>query len=174
MYLLSIQGRYAPAFQLKNDAALQLKKQVEGLTHQQAHIISSRFRTDLVYEDDENRLEDFLERWCKSLGYPYKSDIKLKFFRSAEEDVSLSQFFYRLHLLKRIPNWYNAYLEKLVQLLAREGQCPLCTKLSEAMKLFCDSVELLRIKQGQDSLLKSVNEFVKLKHLAAYGNKNYN
>lgn len=174
MHLLSIQGRYAPAFQLKNDVALQLREQIEGLTHQQSHIISSRFRTDLVYEDDENRLEDFLARWCHTLGYPYDSAVKVKFFRSAEEDVSLSQFFFRLQLLRRIPNWYNRYLEKLVPLLAREAQCPLCAKLSDAMEQYCDAVELLRIKQDHNSLLRSVNEFVKLKNLAAYGKRNCN
>lgn len=167
MYLLSIQGRYAPAFQLKCDAALKFRRQIEAVTSKRSQIISSKFRSDLVYEDDVNRLEDFLKLWCESVSYPYESSVKLKFFRSAEEAVSISQFFYRLHLLRRFPKWYNGYLEKLVNILARKDQCPLCHRLSEAMEHFCEAVEFRRLKEEQQTLIKSVHEFVKLKHLAS-------
>lgn len=174
MYLLSIQGRYAPAFQLKNAAALQLRQQIEAVTNRHTQIISSKFRSDLIYEDDENRLEDFLETWCESVGYPFDSSVKLKFFRSAEDAISISQFFYRLHLLKRFPKWYDGYLEKLVNVLVQKTHCPLCQKLSEAMEQFCEAVEVRRLKENHEALIKSVHEFVKLKHLASLHKRNDN
>lgn len=167
MYLLSVQGRYAPAFHLNNAGSQALKQHVETLTNQNTLLISSRFRSDLVYEDHENRLEYFLETWCQLAGYPYDKSVKLKFFRSAEEAVSISQFFYRLHLLKRFPVWYNAYLEKLVNVLIHKEQCSLCYRLAQAMEKFCEAVEMRRLKEDRQVLINSVQEFVKLKHLSS-------
>lgn len=166
MYLLSIQGRYAPAFQLKSDAAAAFRQKIETLTRGDSLIISSKFRSDLVYEDHENRLEEFLESWCRTVGQPYDNKVKLKFFRSGEEAVSISYFFYRLHLLRRFPKWYDGYLEKLVNVLMLRANCPLCTRLTEAMEQFSEAVEIRRLKKDQEALIKSVHEFVTLKHLA--------
>lgn len=174
MYLLSIQGRYAPAFQLKYAAALQLRQQIEAVTNKHTQIISSKFRSDLIYDDDINRLEEFLEIWSDSVGYPYDNSLKLKFFRSAEEAVSISQFFYRLHLLRRFPKWYDGYLENLLNVLDQKTHCPLCQKLSEAMEQFCEAVEVRRLKRNHETLIKSVHEFVKLKHLASLHKRNDN
>ena len=174
MFLLSVQGRYAPAFQLTKEAETKLRRQIEAITQRQVLIISSKFRTDLLYEDDTNRLEQFIKVWCEAVGYPYTNSLKLNFFRSDEEVTSLTYFLYRLQLIKRIPRWYNGYMERLNQVLRENSRHPLCQKLSEGMEKFRENAEKKRLKAESEALLQSVHEFVNLKDLTSFNKRNCN
>ena len=174
MYLLSIQGRYAPAFQLNNSAALKLKQLVEGATKKQALVVSSRFRSDLVYEDDTDSLIASLKMWCDLVGYSYTESLKLKFFRSDEEHISLDAFFYRLQLIRSIPRWYELYMEELTKVLEANPFNPHCLKLSGLLEVFCEAVEKQCLKTEKEAIIRQLSCFVNLKKLGTSHNSNCN
>lgn len=174
MYLLSVQGRYAPGFSLSRELEQTLRQKIEAVTQQQVLIISSRFRTDLLYEDDTNRLDEILKIWCDLVGQSFSHTLKLKFFRSDEEEISLTNFLYRLQLIKRIPAWFTAYMKKLAEVLEEEPQNPLCRKLAEGVENFRKADEKQRQRIEKETLLKSVHTFVNLKNIASSYNRNCN
>ena len=174
MYLLSIQGRYAPAFQLKENAALKLKQQVEAATNKQALVISSRFRSDLIYQDTTNSLVASLKLWCEIVGYDYSDSLKLKFFRSDEEQVSLNSFLNRLQLIRSVPRWYELYLEELTKVLAENAYHPLCQKLSGPLEKYLLTVEKQNLKTEKEAVIRGVSRFVNLKKLGNSNNSNCN
>ena len=174
MYLLSIQGRYAPAFQLKENAALRLKQQIEAATNKQALVISSRFRSDLIYQDTTNSLVGSLKIWCELVGHDYSDSLKLKFFRSDEEQISLNSFFYRLQLIRSVPRWYELYIEELMKVFAENAFHPLCQKLSGPLEKYLRTVEQQNLKTEKEAVLKGVSRFVNLKKLGNSYNSNCN
>lgn len=174
MYLLSIQGRYAPAFQLKNSAAGKLKHQIEATTKQPALVISSRFRSDLIYLDNTNSLVESMKVWCHLVGYHYTDALKMKFFRSDEEATSLHYFFLRLQLIKRIPGWYNGYVKEFEKVLLENPQHPLYPKLYGAMESFLQAIEKQRIKGENEVNIKRVSKFINLNNLAGSNSDNCN
>lgn len=175
MNLLSIQGKYAPTFQLQDDMAIELKQNIEAITKKQVLIISSKFRSDLIYNDDQDRIDTFLKSWCNAVGYTYSNSVKQKFFRSTDEAISLSYFLYRLHLLKRIPKWYEDYFKKLMNILTLtvNADHPLCKKLYEAMDILRVAVDQHRLK-GEKEILENMNNFVDLKNLVSRNQNNDN
>lgn len=174
MYLLSVQGRYAPGFRLSRELEQKLRQQIEAVTHKHVLIISSKFRTDLLYEDDTNRLEEFLKIWCDLVGQPFTHSLKLNFFRSEEEEISLNYFFYRLQLIKRIPPWFTTYMQKLGEVMERDALNPLCRKLAESLENFRKADEKQRQRIEKETLRKSVHKFVNLKSMATSYKKNCN
>lgn len=174
MYLLSVQGRYAPGFSLSRELEQKLRQQIEAVTQQQVLIISSKFRTDLLYEDDTNRLEEILKIWCELVGQPFTHSLKLKFFRSDEEEISLNYFLYRLQLIKRIPTWFTTYMQKLGEVLEEDARNPLCRKLAERVENFHKADEKQRQRIEKETLLKSVHTFINLKNIATSYKRNFN
>lgn len=174
MYLLSVQGRYAPGFRLSRELEQKLRQQIEAVTQKHVLIISSKFRTDLLYEDNTNRLEEFLKIWCELVGQSFTHSLKLKFFRSDEEEISLNYFFYRLQLIKRIPIWFTTYMQQLGKVLEEEGRNPFCRKLAESVENFRKADEKQRQRIEKETILKSVHKFINLKSMATSYKRNCN
>ena len=133
MNLLSIQGHFAPAFRLNETAKEVIKRYVETITRADIVIISSKFRTDLIFYDQVDHMEEIIIKWCDITGHTFKESTKLKFFRSCNELHSITHFFYRLYLLSRMPLWYKMYHEQLLSTWIENPRDPLLGTIMKVM-----------------------------------------
>lgn len=174
MYFLSVQGRYAPDFLLTGELEQKLRQQITTITKQHVLIISSKFRTDLLYQDDTNRLEEVLKIWCHLVGQSFSPSLKMEFFRSDEEELSLNYFFFRLQLIKRIHTWFTPYMQKLEVVLEKEALNPICQKLFARVEDFRKADEKQRQRTDKDTIRRSVHRFVNLKNIASSYKRDFN
>lgn len=174
MNLLSIQGHFAPAFRLNTIQATECKKQVETLSQEPACIISSKFRTDILYFDEDSHVEEILRTWCKLCGVTYKETTKLKFFCSNDIAVSLTQFFYRLQLLHRMPQWHSMYYKELLSMWIENPKEPILYSLNKIMILMNESNNEHSLKLNNDKFQQIVAKFIDLGNLTSLNKKNVN
>ncbi|MGK7390186.1 MAG: hypothetical protein ACNS60_07535 [Candidatus Cyclobacteriaceae bacterium M2_1C_046] len=166
MNLISIQGHYAPAYYLNKAEAAELKLQVESLTHQHVLVISSKFRTDLIYYGDDYVVE-ILKLWCIISGTAFKESTKQKFFYSHSDLSSLTHFFYRLHLLYRMPRWHKEFYEQLLSMWMENPKEPALDTLIKITMLLTELHNEHSLILGQTDCQQIIERFVDLKSLTS-------
>jgi hypothetical protein len=128
-----------PGFRLDRADAAELKKQVEAISQEHVLVISSKFRTDLIYYDVDDHVDEILRIWCNICGVSYKDSTKQKFFRSKNELLTLTHYFYRLQLLYRMPQWHKVYYEELLSMWIENPKEPVLGTLNKVMILLNES-----------------------------------
>lgn len=170
MNLLSIQGHFAPAFRLNKADAAELKKQVEIISQEHVLVISSKFRTDLFYYDVDDHVEEIIRIWCDISGVTYNDSTKIKFFRSRNELLTLTHFFYRLQLLFRMPQWHKAYSEELLSMWIENPKEPVLGILMKVMILLNESCNEHTLKLNETEFKQVVGRFINLRNLTFLNN----
>ncbi len=113
MNLISIQGKYAPGFYFKGDELFACESLMKSLANDDFLVISSRFRSDILYLREHERNTSVVRIWCLYKRKEYNSTLLNRFYRSTDTTESLSEFFVRLLYLRRVPAWYNPYIHVL-------------------------------------------------------------
>ena len=117
-------------------------------------VISSRYRTDIIYESVLEKNKSIIRLWCFYKGKDFDIIWLKRFFRTVGSENSMEHFFTRLLLLKRIPTWYDLYMNELNQILKNsEGKIPAmleeCLEILTKKKIFAPYISQTDTKREQ-------------------------
>lgn len=174
MNLLSIQGHFAPAFRLNKADAAELQKKVMTITQDHIVMISSKFRTDLIFYNGGEHMEKITRIWCDIAGVTYKDHIKNRFFRSSTELITLTHFFYRLQLLSRMPQWYKMYYEQLLSAWMENPKDPILDTLIKVMTQLNELFNEHSLKLDENEFRHIMGRFINLRNMASMNDKSAN
>ena len=174
MNLLSIQGPHAPALYLDKHQEIDLEQQVSAIIHDRALVISSKFRTDILYYGNKDHVDTLLMCWFAKSGSQYNASKKSKFYRSDDELTTLTSFFYRLHLLNQFPQWHHAYYENFISKLIDNPKNDLCHKLFEILNILMENFDEHLLKVDKAALHHLIDRSVSLRKLAETNKLNIN
>lgn len=97
---ISIQGKYAPYFYFQHLDADNFRSIVESETSGNSLVISSAYRTDILYSSNEEKSDQIIKKWCDYMGYHFDSHVKSKFIRSTNEKETFELYYDTLlHML---------------------------------------------------------------------------
>ena len=174
MNLLSIQGHFAPAFRLNKEDAVELQEKVKVITQERVVVISSKFRTDLVFYEGDDKMEQITRIWCDIAGVIYKDHIKTRLFRSSTELITLTHFFYRLQLLSRMPQWYKMYYEQLLSTWMENPKDQILDTLIKVMTQLNELFNEHSLKLDEYEFRQIVGRFLNLREMASMNEKSSN
>ena len=123
--LISIQGKYASHYRFKRQNAQSFKDLIQGITGSCCTVISSRFRTDLIYISKKLNHRDVLKLWELHLEEELNQKQRHLFvYKSGKESV-LNHYFNSLNKLCQIHDWYNEYVEEFNYLYSIDQKNPM-------------------------------------------------
>lgn len=131
---LSIQGRCAPSFWFKNRDAHCFRSLIESFTLSRALVLSSIYRTDILFCFPEDHTELILRLWCLWKEFPLNAEIKSKFLRTADNKEALEFYFDTLFHLSHHTHQFEQYRERLSEILHQEPDNAILNEL-----ISCDS-----------------------------------
>ncbi|MGB3469154.1 MAG: hypothetical protein WBA74_27965 [Cyclobacteriaceae bacterium] len=106
---LCIQGKYAPKFHLKNECSQNFRSLIESVTLSSALVISSRYKSDIIYCAAEDRTVELIKMWSTYLGISFEGSLPEKFTKANGESDLLEFYFVKLAHLSMHRNWYREY-----------------------------------------------------------------
>ncbi len=137
MNLVSIQGKLAPGMQFKGEDLHVCHQLMRSLSDNRYLVISSRYRTDILYDSILEKNQSIIRLWCFYKGKDFDDAWLKRFFRTSGSKDSLEHFFTRLLLLKRIPTWYDLYMNELNQILTNnDGK--ITTMVEECLEILTE------------------------------------
>ena len=120
MNFLCIQGEYARGFRLNSDSIQSFRSMVESMTLSSALVISSPYRSDLLYQSEEHISEQLLRVWCAYKGSPFKASYSNQFTEAFGTSETLEYFFVKLTHLSRRKIWLQPYLNQFREICLKE------------------------------------------------------
>lgn len=118
--LLCIQGKYAPTFFLKNQCAHHFRSLIESVTLSNAIVISSRYKSDVIYSADKNITTDLIKMWTTYQGIPYTDRLPEKFTSTDSGSSFLEYYFIKLAHLSMRNGWYRDYCRQFTEVCSQE------------------------------------------------------
>ena len=106
---ISIQGKYAPYFCFERPDADHFRSIVESATSGNSLIISSAYRTDILYSSPEEKSDLIIKKWCDYMGYHYDSHVNSKFIRSSCQKETFELYYDTLLQMILHTNHFNGY-----------------------------------------------------------------
>ncbi len=129
--LISIQGKYAAHYRFKNQSAQSFKDLIQGITGKCCTVISSRFRTDIIYSTEDLNPKDVLKLWASKIDESLDRKQRHQFvFKSGKAEV-LNHFFNSLNKLCHIHDWYREYVVEFNDLYAFDRNNPILKMIAE-------------------------------------------
>ena len=117
---LCIQGKYARGFHLNGDSIQSFRSLVESMTLSSALVISSPYRSDLLYHSDEDISLKLLRVWCAYKGSPYQDAYASRFTQAFGIEETLEFFFVKLTHLSRRKTWLHPYTNQFTEICLKE------------------------------------------------------
>ncbi|MEO9482965.1 MAG: hypothetical protein ABJG47_05945 [Ekhidna sp.] len=167
---IHIQGKEAPRFHFRDQTSRSFKSVIQSLTEGSPLIISSLYRTDVIYSGSVDKSADILKLW-ELYTKRIENRKQLTFIEGREK--TLETFFTSLVTLSSVSLWYNSYLEEFRHTCSLDYSNPIlkdlksCEKyLQESQKTVyrplteIDSADLLPRKEVYANLSKHINDFL--------------
>ena len=117
---LCVQGKYAPRFHLKNESTQNFRSLIESITLSNAVVISSRYKSDLIYHAEEDLSYQLIKAWSVFNGLEYKNSFLNKFISANGESDTLEYFFVKLVHLSMNRDWYIDYCHHFEEVCKKE------------------------------------------------------
>lgn len=167
---IHIQGREAPRFHFRDQTSRSFKSVIQSLAEGSPLVISSFYRTDIIYNSTVDKSEKLLKLW-ELYTKPIAAHNPLTFVEG-REDV-LETFFTSLVALSSVSLWYNGYLEEFRHACSLDYANPILKDLKNCEKYLqdshktvyrplteIDSADLLPRKEVYADLSKHINDFL--------------
>lgn len=167
---IHIQGKEAPRFHFRDQTSRSFKSVIQSLTIGSPLLISSLYRTDIIYKTESDKSEEILKLW-ELYTKPIENRKLLTFIEG--RDKTLESFFTTLVALSSVSLWYNAYLEEFRHSCSLDYSNPILQDLKECEKYLQDSQktiyrplttinsnDLLPRKEVYADLSKHINDFL--------------
>ncbi|MEL7148959.1 MAG: hypothetical protein AAFO69_21470 [Bacteroidota bacterium] len=90
------------------------------MTLKSALVISSPYRSDLLYQADEDISQKLLRVWCAYKGIAFQNEFKQRFTHSVGEEETLEYFFVKLTHLSQHKSWYRPYAGQFEEICRKE------------------------------------------------------
>ncbi|MTI39445.1 hypothetical protein [Fulvivirga lutimaris] len=134
--MISIQGPQARGFYLDAGKLTNFNSVLRGIIGHQFLLISSKFRTDILYFSEVDQNKNIIKLLCREVGKEYDKNQLEKFFRTTDKQSTFEQYFLRLMYLSSRSQWYSQYIAEAQQVLVDYSQ----NKVSIALKDCIDHV----------------------------------
>ncbi|MEP1034139.1 hypothetical protein [Ekhidna sp.] len=170
LHYIHIQGKEAPRFHFRDQTSRSFKSVIQSLAKGSPLVISSLYRTDILYHADADKSENILKLW-ELYSKPIEDRSVLTFVAGREH--SLETFFTSLVALSSVSLWYNSYLEEFRHACSLDYSNPILQDLKNCEKYLQDSqktvyrplteidaADLLPRKEVYADLSKHFNDFL--------------
>ncbi|WP_258103954.1 hypothetical protein [Marinoscillum sp. MHG1-6] len=117
---ISAQGWHAPSFRFKNHSAHQFRSLIEAMTLNQALLVSSMYRTDLLYFSEKNMNKPILKVWCLLTGNNYTDSLAQKLLTGQGDQEVFELYFDSMSHLKLHDRYYKRYKTTLNEIFHLE------------------------------------------------------
>lgn len=167
---IHIQGKEAPRFHFRDQTSRSFKSVIQSLTEGSPLVISSLYRTDLIYMSSTDKTEEILKLW-QLYTKPMESIKPLSFIEG--RDKALETFFTSLVALSSVSLWYNEYLEEFRHACSLDYSNPILQDLKSCEQYLqdsqktvyrplteIDSADLLPSDEVFGHLSKHINDFL--------------
>ncbi len=167
---IHIQGREAPRFHFRDQTSRSFKSVIQSLAEGSPLVISSLYRTDIIYKADIDKSEQVLKLW-ELYTKPIEDKTLLTFVEGRERGLEI--FFTSLVALSSVSLWYNSYLEEFRHTCSLDYSNPILQDLKNCEKYLqdsqktvyrpltkIDSADLLPRKEVYADLSKHINDFL--------------
>ncbi|MGK7397574.1 MAG: hypothetical protein ACNS62_23555 [Candidatus Cyclobacteriaceae bacterium M3_2C_046] len=174
--LISIQGKFAPTFWLKNLFEPELFNIVQSLSLKPAIVISSPARTDIIYQNHQDLSQPVLKMWCHFTGKIYQDQISNYFHIKNGTLNVLDYYFSSLDCLSRRERDFQLYQSCFRSHYQMMPAHPILTILVECDQHLHQKKSILPIKGigiNRKPLNKKINPSL-LKTLGVIDKTNYN
>ena len=131
LYYLQIQGRYAAGYYL-GEKSQDFKSLLESMTNAPALVISSKYRTDIIFSSEEDCVKEVFKVWRFYTGRT-SFDVN-KFTLYLEREAILQHFFKSLVALSKMKDWYAKFLIEFKEICRADRNSPIAQDL-----LACES-----------------------------------
>lgn len=117
---LCIQGKYAPRFYLKNESAQNFRSLIESITLSNALVISSRYKSDLIYSAEEDLTNQLIKAWSAYKGLEFKDSFLDNFISASGDSDTLEYFFIKLAHVSMHRDWYIDFCQHFEEICEKE------------------------------------------------------
>ena len=153
IHLISIEGKAARKFYLEPDKAANLQTVIRGQNAGRSLLISTRFRSDLIFHADEPVHEDLMKIWAMHADCDHEDMGRLTpEFCSGNEPV-LDYFFQTMNRLSAHGYKYRRYQKTLSKALQNEPGNPILKMLTDCDR-YLTSLEAIKRKPLIESSLR--------------------
>ncbi len=169
LHYIHIQGKDAPSFYFRDQTAQHFKSLIQSMTQGSSLVISSLYRTDILYHAETDFNESILKMW--SLQESSFDSQKLVF--ANQRDKALELFFTSLVALSSAQLWYEAYLVEFRNACSIDQNNPILKDLKQCEAYLQEShstierpsidqnpKDLLPRKEVFQNLLDQINDFL--------------
>ncbi|WP_420317363.1 hypothetical protein [Ekhidna sp.] len=166
---IHIQGKEAPKFSFRNKTAQNFKSLIQSITDGSSLVISSLYRTDVLYHAKEDHSDDIFKLW--SLQEESFDPSKLQIVEG--RDQALELFFTSLVSFSSASKWYEAYLEEFGHACSLDRNNPILKDLKLCEQYLQSShqtvarpvaganhEDLLPRKEVFEDLVRQINDFL--------------
>ncbi|MEQ8907015.1 hypothetical protein [Ekhidna sp.] len=169
LHYIHIQGKEAPPFYFRDKTAQNFKSLIQSLSDGSSLVISSLYRTDVLYSSTNDLSGNILKLW--SLQEDNFDPSRLTFVSG--RDNALELFFTSLVSFSSASKWYEIYLEEFRHACSLDRNNPilkdlkLCEQYLQASHQTIprpiagnDTQDLLPRREVFDDLVKHINDFL--------------
>lgn len=166
---IHIQGKEAPSFYFRDKTAQHFKSLIQSLGDGSSLVISSMYRTDVLYTADKELSKDIFKLWALQEENFDESRLKV---RTGRNEV-LELFFTSLVSFSSVYKWYDIYLNEFRHACSLDQNNPilkdlkLCEQyLQESHRTLTRPIadanahDLLPRKEVFQDLVKHINDFM--------------
>lgn len=167
---IHIQGKEAPRFHFRDQTSRSFKSVIQSLTEGSPLVISSLYRTDIIYKSADDKSEEILKLW-ELYTKPIEYTKPLTFVTGRERVLEI--FFTSLVALSSVSIWYNGYLEEFRHACSLDYSNPILQDLKSCEQYLQDSQktvyrpltqidaeDLLPRKEVYADLSRHINDFL--------------
>lgn len=166
---IHIQGKEAPGLSFRNKTAQNFKSLIQSMTDGSSLVISSLYRTDVLYQANKDHREDIFKLW--SLQEDSFDPSRLQIVDGRDKVLEL--FFTSLVSFSSASKWYEVYLEEFRHACALDRNNPILKDLKLCEQYLQESHQtvsrplagankddLLPKKEVFEDLVKHINDFL--------------
>lgn len=113
MYMVSVHGIGARSFFMEKHRLLLFHSMLHSVLDHQYLLISSKFKTDLLYSASENLNDFFIQKFLLNVSQSPDNRIINRFYCSASAKDTLEAYFIRLYQFQRRKDWFQLYSDKI-------------------------------------------------------------
>lgn len=146
MLMVSIQGPLARGFYLDASEQSNFNGILRNVIGYQFLLISSKFRTDILYFSEIDQNKNIIKLLCREVGKEFYPGQVEKFFRTTNKQQTLEQYFLRLMHLSSKSLWYNQYITVAQQTLVDYSQNKVSITLKDCINHVHTNTEFDSVK----------------------------
>lgn len=109
MNMVSVQGTGARSFFMEGDQLLMFHSMLHSVLDHQYLLISSKFKTDLLYTSPDNLNNFFIQKFLLTISHNPDETLINRFYCSATPKDTLEAYFIRLYQFQKRKDWFQLY-----------------------------------------------------------------